>query len=232
MIENRILEENNTNNNTQNEDNKEIQTKYNQNPVVYSSLLSKLRQNVKQINHETEQNKETNTLNNNEQRPKVRGFKNSNKKQNLDQKQNLDKKQNLDQKQNEPRLSTEEYLYELKKCQKAFFVELSDYLKEEILIKQKTDDDKKKEITTIKKTNLDKILDGQSVNIIKIVTNRYQSKITDKNKNDDLKYLDNLITNRQMNFVKTLSNYMDKYEVLTTFRGKNNIILHSQYLMV
>ena len=105
-------------------------------------------------------------------------------------------------------------------------------MSEEILIKQKTDDDKKKEVTTIKKTNLDKILGGQGVNIIKIITDRCQSRLTDKNTNDELKYLDNLVTNKQMNFVKTLSNYMNKYDVLTTFKGKNNIVLHSPYLMV
>ena len=53
-----------------------------------------------------------------------------------------------------------------------------------------------------------------------------------KNAKEAMQYAENLVSNRQMNFFETLSNYMGKYNVVTSFRGKNNIMIHSPYLMV
>ena len=59
-----------------------------------------------------------------------------------------------------------------------------------------------------------------------------KSENSDQKYIDGLKYLDNLVTNTQLNFVETLSNYINKYGVVTSFRGKSNIMIHSPYLMV
>ena len=140
--------------------------------------------------------------------------------------------------QSQQRLSPEAYLNELKNCQKTFFVHLAEYLKEEITIKSKSEndkkkeskEDKKKEYIVVKKTNLERIQGGNSVNVMKLFLNISDS--TDQKYITGLGYLDNLVSNRQMNFFETLSNYMNKYNIVTSFRGKTNIMLHSPHLMV
>ena len=201
-------------------------------PMTYANLLTKLRNDSESntsisndniVNLNTNTN--TSTYNYGNKNLKPRFVKQYNNKKN-------------------PRLSPEEYSNELKKCQKLFFVNLAKYLKEEIVIKTKPDS--KNTTQTIKKTNLQKIQDGSSVNIMKIFLNKNHDDKIDENTSHDvnpvvnpqnkyidgLEYFDNLISNRQMNFVETLSDYMSKYGVITTFKGKNNILIHSQYLIV
>lgn len=235
-------------------------------PVVYSSLLSKLRQNSKPDETQQEQNiQNNNNNNNNTNHPNIRGFKKSgqkfNKSQQTDQIQQTQQTQQTHQTQQTqqgfqrstknkkqkyskekpqgkpqqtqryPRLSPEEYKEELKNCQKAFFVHLVKYLKEEFVVEQKLDDDKKKEVKIIKKTKLERIQNGYGVNVMRLFLNKGENSQEQKYI-DDLKYLDNLVSNRQMDFVNTLSIYMSKYGLATSFRGKNNIMIHSPYLVV
>lgn len=125
------------------------------------------------------------------------------------------------------RLSPEEYLTRLENCQKSFFAHLNEYLKKEAVMKSKSDDNLK--IT--KTTNLEKIKCGQNVNVMKLFLND-DIKYPQHKYIKDLKYLDNLVSNKEMNFVLNLSNYMSAYGISTSFKGKNYIILHSPYVMV
>ena len=214
-------------------------------PVVYSSLLSKLRQNngmvvsVQDNNQDT--NQDTNQNNNLQEqhgndknkrgfKPRQNGQKPQPKKNGQQTQQGFQRNYKNNNQPRQPRLSPEDYLDELKNCQKLFFVHLAEYLKEEFIVKSKPEDDKKKEIKIIKKTNLSRIQGGLGVNVMRI--------FLDKNENSEQKYitglgyLDNLVSNRQMNFVETLTNYMNKYGISTSFRGKNNIMIHSPYILV
>ena len=231
MSENQVLE------------NTQTQPKSPPAPVVYADLLSRFRQNSN-VGHNTLNDvdakdvdaknakdvEQVNQTQKNESNKNKRGFtprQNGQKpRQNGQDKQYTQK----DTQQKQPRLSQKDYLYELKNCQKSFFLHLEEYLKQEVLDKSKTNDDKK-EVKVIKKTNLQRIQNGSpGVNVMRLfldkTENSQQKYIT------ELKYLDNLVTNRQMNFVETLSNYMDKYGVVTSFKGKNNIMIHSPYLVV
>ena len=75
----------------------------------------------------------------------------------------------------------------------------------------------------MKKTNLLRIQSG-SVNIIKFIRSL--------EKDNELKYLDNLIRNRSIDFVQTLRTNMEKYGLITTYRNNDTILVHSPYIIV
>ncbi len=227
-------------------------------PVAYSSLLAKLREQQKQKlsseQVESESKPESDIKSGSQaQKTQKRGFgknqKTTTPKRSTRQTKSQDQTEGQTQTNSElkqrprsnfkpkfqqnqtPRLSPEEYMEELKKCQNTFFKYLGEYLREEVVMKPKQEDTKKdsgkkdaKQAKPVKKTNLQRIQDGQSVNILRA--------IKEKEQNSDLKYLDNLVTNRQIDFVKNLAEQMSRACVCTNFKGKYTIMLHSPYLMV
>ena len=140
-----------------------------------------------------------------------------------------------------PRLSPEEYQKKLVGCQIVFMNELKIYLREEVKIKEKETNEveksgeaekSKKSKTTdkpksmkVQMTNLEQIQSGsRRINIIRVINSRVEpSKMV---------YFENLLKNRQMNFVEHLSEFMDRYNVRTTYKSLNTILLHSPYIMV
>lgn len=227
-------------------------------PVVYSSLLDKLRANAGIIPKLSVLDTDEKKLEPNEDeqvsKPKPRGFKAQqgsyksrtngfvNKKpvqestkseqvQTQDQNQNQTQDQNQNQQKKEEfvRLSPQEYKEALKNCQKTFYSYLVEYLKEEISVKVSElesgpeSKNKKESVKYTKKTNLVRIQSG-SVNIIKV--------IKEKQQNDDLKYLRDLVSNRSIDFVSHLSLYMEKLGLVTTFRNKDTIWIHSPYMII
>lgn len=206
-------------------------------PVAYASLLSKLRQNANVVNSNSNSNDVNNNKQENQSEKNKRGFRprqngqkpRQNRQKNQDtQEIQQGSQENVQGQQGEVRLSPEDYLGELKKCQKAFFVHLVEYLKEEFVIK--SENDKNKEVKIIKKTNLERIKDGLGVNVMRLFLDK--SEKPEQKYIAELKYLDNLVTNRQMNFVGALTKYMNNYGIVTSFRGKNNIMIHSPYIVV
>lgn len=182
-------------------------------PFSYSSLLDKLRAEAK-----PDPNSKSNTDVNKELVGKSNDIKQNKEKFNK-------KKLNSKTQTNSYKLSTSEYMEELKKCQKTFFNYLGEYLKEEVNVKVEDSEpvSKKNPVKFIKKTNLVRIQSG-SVNIIKAVKQM--------EKDDDLKYLDNLIRNRSIDFVQTLRTNMEKFGLMTTFRNKDIIWVHSPYIKI
>lgn len=202
----------------QNIDQSDINIEINKVPLKtfsYSNLLDKLRAEVEEKERNNEKNKNTSNVKQN---------KENNFSKKTFTKQNHDNKQSNNYEKLH-KLSKVEYLEELKKCQKAFFNYLMEYLKEEVNVKVEESEpvNKKNPVKFIKKTNLNRIQSG-SVNIIKAV-----KKLE---KDEDLKYLNNLIQNRSMNFVQTLGTNMEKYGLMTTFRNKDTIWVHSPYYKV
>lgn len=200
--------------------------------VAYLDLVKKLRQ----MREQTEQTEPTEPVKPvQESKPKVRGFKNQSKPQ----KQSNAKAQNqTDAKPRMPRLSPEEYQKRLVGCQTVFMNELRTYLKEEVKTREKETKEtgetgKSEETKTTDKpkskksqmTNLEQIQSGsRSVNIIRVINSRVEpSKMV---------YLENLLKNRQMNFVEHLSEFMSKYNIRTTYKSLNTILLHSPYIIV
>ena len=49
---------------------------------------------------------------------------------------------------------------------------------------------------------------------------------------ENLKYLENLVKNKEMNFIVKIGNHMSKYGLETTFKNKFTILVHSHYVMV
>jgi hypothetical protein len=226
VLEQEILEDNQTQ--TQHQTEPQTQTVPVPIPVVYASLLSKLRQHT-DVATSTNEHVPINTNQNNDDKNKREPKPRQNGQYQQDFQRNNRNQQGQPM---QPRLSPEDYGNELKKCQKVFFVHLSEYLKEQVIIKSKPEEDKKKEVKVIKKTNLERIQNGSSVNVMKLFLNNSENTNQQQKYINGLEYFDNLISNKQMNFFETLSNYMDKYNVVTSFRGKNNILIHSPYLMV
>lgn len=190
--------------------------------VAYLDLVKKLRQlreqteptePIKSVQEETRQ--ETKHVS----KPKVRGFKNVSKSQ----KHTNTIPQN--QTDSKSRLSPEEYQKRLVGCQTVFMNELKTYLKEEVKTREKKTTDKPKS-NKVQMTNLEQIQSGstRSVNIVRVINSRVEpSKMV---------YFENLLKNRQMNFVEHLSEFMSKYDVRTTYKSLNTILLHSPYIMV
>ena len=236
-------------------------------PVVYSSLLEKLRaNNVTNSDNFTKQTKTTESSNpdkdsrgfknNQNTRPKIRqGFRQGfrprstfKKEQPEQTKQPEQTEQTERTEQTEqpeqteqteqtkqtnknyqtrlPMLSAKEYSNELVKCQNKFFVHLSEYLNEQVVTRPKLDNSKDKKsqelVKSVKRTNLERIQGGVSVNVMKVVK--------EKEQDEDLRYLSNLVSNRGMNFVDKLSEWMGKANVVTTFRNRDTIWIHSPYL--
>ena len=165
-----------------------------------------------------------------ETEPKVRGFKNVSKPQKLSK----TKQQNqTNDKPRLPRLSPEEYQRRLTSCQTVFMNELKTYLKEEVKQKETGDVEKSNKTKSADKpkskkpqmTNLEQIQSGyRSVNIVRVINSRVDpSKIV---------YFENLVKNRQINFVQHLCEFMAKYDVRTTYKSLNTILLHSPHIMV
>ena len=201
-------------------------------PIVYANLLAKLRIQVGIVPNTNSQrtNELTSTENTNQKIPNRFRKDGKTNQKTFQKKQDTAPNTTPNTTSNPlPRLSTSEYLDELKKCQKVFFTYLTTYLKEEVSIKvsepitNSTSNDKKNPIKFIKKTNLLRIQSG-SVNIIKVIRELEQD--------GDIKYLDDLIKNRSMDFVQTLRTQMEKYGIVTTFRNKNTIWIHSPYIIV
>ena len=179
-------------------------------------------------NQNQEQVHRQSSSNNNTRTNEKYGFKGKNQTQ----RQPLAQTQNQTNTQRQftrtPRLSPEEYAGELEKCSKAFFVHLNEYLGEEFVIKGKPNPDKPKEVPkSTKKTNLQRIQDGMAVNVLKVVY--------DREKDGDLKYLDNLVRSTDMSLLTKIGTYMKNYGLVTTLKNLNNrdaIFVHSQYVMV
>ena len=192
-----------------------------QSTVAYSDLVKKLRQ-ISEPKELIEQVQE---------KPKTKGFINVSKtqKQSNTMPQNqTDTKPRLPRL---PRLSHEEYQKRLTICQSVFMNELKVYLRDEIKTKENNEVKKSEKTKTtdkpnkIQMTNLEQIQSGsRSVNIIRVINSRIEpSKMV---------YFINLLKNRQMNFVEHLTEFMDKYNVRTTYKSLNTIILHSPYIIV
>ena len=107
------------------------------------------------------------------------------------------------------------------------------YLREEVKQKETGDVEKSNETKSTDKpkskkpqmTNLEQIQSGsRSVNIVRVINSRIEPS--------KMLYFENLIKNRQMNFVEHLSDFMAKYDVRTTYKSLNAILLHSPYIMV
>ena len=103
---------------------------------------------------------------------------------------------------------------------------MSEYLNEQVVTRPKLDNSKDKKsqelVKSVKRTNLERIQGGVSVNVMKVVK--------EKEQDEDLRYLSNLVSNRGMNFVDKLSEWMGKANVVTTFRNRDTIWIHSPYL--
>jgi hypothetical protein len=193
--------------------------------VAYLDLVKKLRQLREQTEPVQEECKQ-------EPKPKVRGFKNVSKPQ----KQTNTRPQNqTDAKPRMPRLSPEEYQKRLVGCQTVFMNELKIYLREEVKTKEKetseagkleeTKTTNKPQPKKVQMTNLEQIQSGsRSVNIVHIINSRVEAS--------KMVYFENLLKNRQMNFVEYLSEFMSKYDVRTTYKSLNTILLHSPYIIV
>lgn len=215
------------NNNEENET-KQVQSSR---PVVYSNLLKKLRESNTQTNTNNEINTEIKLP---VLKPtKTRGLKNNSK---FNSKDNMDRL---------PRLSKEEFMQELTKCKKLFMNELKQYLVEEIKTRDanetnetndlnetnetnksnKSKTNNKEKANKLKMTNLARIQNGStSVNIIRTICSR--------NENLKMIWMEKLITNRGMNFLSDLTNFMNKYDITTSYKSPKVILLHSPYLMV
>lgn len=196
--------------------------------VAYLDLVKKLRQ----MREPEETIQET--------KPKIRGLKNvSNpqKKYNTKQQNQTSFKPRLSRLSKLPRLSPEEYQKRLIGCQTVFMNELKVYLKEEIKTKEKESNEVKKSEETkttdkpkpkpikVRMTNLEQIQSGsRSVNIVRVINSRVEPQ--------KMVYFENLLKNRQMNFSEHLSEFMNKYNVRTTYKSLNTILLHSPYIMV
>lgn len=206
--------------------------------VAYLDLVKKLRQMREQTEPTESVQEETIQETKQVSKPKVRGFKNVSKSQkntNTRPQNQTDTKQRLSRL---PRLSPEEYQKRLVGCQTVFMNELKTYLKEEVKTREKENKEtgeagKSEEYKTTDKpkskkvqmTNLEQIQSGsRSVNIVRVINSRVEpSKMV---------YFENLLKNRQMNFVEHLSEFMSKYDVRTTYKSLNTILLHSPYIMV
>lgn len=199
--------------------------------VAYLDLVKKLRQ-LREPTEPTEPEKHVLEETRHESKPKVRGFKNVSKPQ---KQSNTIPQNQTDAKPRMPILSPEEYQKRLVVCQTLFMNELKTYLKENVKTREKETSEagKSEETKTIdthlpkkvQMTNLEQIQSGsRSVNIVRIINSRVEpSKMV---------YLENLLKNRQMNFVEHLSEFMSKYDVRTTYKSLNTILLHSPYIKV
>lgn len=197
---------------------KEVVQKTQPNPVVYSDLLKKIRQTETDLDNQTKPTKVTNRLN---PKPNSKSNSKSNGKFNKSQL---------------PRLSKEDYQRELENCQKVFMNELKRYLVENVSEKrtnQNTQEIKDKKYSTnydlkSKKqqiTNMEKINNGiNSINIVRVICSRVEG--------NKLDFIEKLITNRKMNFFETLTDYMAKFNIMTTYKSPKVILLHSPYLKV
>ena len=175
-------------------------------PVVYFDLVTKLKQAQNDIQEEVKELKELKEL------KEVKEVKKSN---------NFIKSKPQIENNFKPRLSAEEYKKRLENCQNVFINELKIYLSEEI----KTREEQKTKSKKHKITNLEQIQNGYTnINIIKIINSRIEDS--------KLEYLENLIRNRQMNFFAFLEEFMNKYNVKTTYKSPRVILLHSPYMMV
>jgi len=192
---------------------------------TYFDLVKKLRQ----MKEQTEQI-EPSELVQEETKPKTRGFKNVSR---TEKQSNTITQNQTDTKPRLPRLSPEEYQKRLVVCQTVFMNELKVYLKEEFKIKETREtekDDKTKTIyrhksNKVQMTNLEQIQSGsRSVNIVRVINSRVEPH--------KMVYFENLLKNRQMNFIEHLSEFMDKYNVRTTYKSLNTILLHSPYIIV
>ena len=196
--------------------------------VAYLDLVKKLREPTEP----TEPKEPTKP----ESKPKIRGLKNvsilQNKSNTKHQNQIYSEPRlsRLSRLPRLPRLSSEDYLQRLIGCQTLFMNELKLYLKEEIKTNEKetntTDKSKlKSKPSKVQMTNLEQIQCGsRSINIIRVINSRVEPQ--------KMIYFVNLLKNRQMNFVEHLSEFMNKYNIRTTYKSLNTILLHSPYIMV
>jgi hypothetical protein len=191
----------------------------------YLNLVKKLREVQKQSNQvqedvQEELQEESKNEVKEETKPKIRGLKTNSKPQ-------------TNFRPRIQKLSSEEYQKKLINCQTIFMNELNRYLKEEIKTneKQEQETNESKKITDKVKfskrqtTNLERIQNGSGcVNIIRIISSRVESS--------KMEYFENLIKNKQINFVYYLGEFMNKYDVRTTYKSLNTILLHSPYIIV
>ena len=205
----------------------QVQTTSVPTPVVYLDLVKKLRQLKEQTEPVQEEIKE---LTNEEIKPRMKKVINKFK---IQKQTNSEVQNQTNYKPRLPKLPFEEYQKKLMSCQELFMNELKTYLKEEIKTKETNEDAKTNETKTHNKskfkkrqmTNLEKIQSGATnVNIIRVITTRVEPS--------KMEYLDNLLKNRQMNFIGYLSEFMCGYNIKTTCKSFNTILLHSPYIMV
>lgn len=128
-----------------------------------------------------------------------------------------------------PKLSTRDYISELYKCHDIFYLRLNEYLKTEVIYKTRPSDDKKEPVI-IKKTNLERIQSGAKFNVLNLFYDT--SPDAEYKYLPEVKFLDNMIANKKMDFHFKLANYMKKFNIMVTFKNKNNIILHSPHLLI
>lgn len=205
-------------------------------PVLYSNLLKKIKEESQvSSNNDEQNNSEIKTS-----KPlKTRGFKKS-ENTNINKKHNFKKNYNLNNNDVLPRLDNEKFKQELIKYQKLFMNELKQYLSEEIKTrdskesneingtnesKEKSNVSEKKRVNKSKMTNLERIQSGStSINIVRTICSR----------SDDLKmvWVEKLITNREMDFLTKLNDFISKYDIKITYKSPKVILFHSPYLMV
>lgn len=224
-------------------------------PVVWGNLVQKLRQVNGETNREQVQNSSQENSQENSQKVKPRGFGNRNFNSGTRETvkgKNPDRKGSFKNCQDKPRLSGEKFEQELNKCKKTFYTHLNEYLKEEVQMEVKTENpDSKKQSgpKLVKKTNLQRIQDGMvTLNVLRAMRDREfksylqahqqahhqleqteSKQITYDDFESGLVFLDELVANRRMNFVFELAEYLAKFNIVITQRGKT-LMAHSVYL--